>query len=108
MNRENDILNRTRLLIQGLKDYTDARVDEAAEEAVRRVIKKSIKNCLKMAGLTALAILMFFGFIGLAFVSFYIMNSDAPISIIAYQCVVISTWVIGVSWMMLSLIESEE
>ncbi|CVI68159.1 hypothetical protein [Alistipes sp. CHKCI003] len=108
MNRENDILNRTRFLIQGLKDYTDARVDEAAEEAVRRVIKKSIKNCLKMAGLTALAILMFFGFIGLAFVSFYIMNSDAPISIIAYQCVVISTWVIGVSWMMLSLIESEE
>ena len=84
MNRENDILNRTRFLIQGLKDYTDARVDEAAEEAVRRVIKKSIKNCLKMAGLTALAILMFFGFIGLAFVSFYIMNSDAPISIIAY------------------------
>ena len=71
MNRENDILNRTRFLIQGLKDYTDARVDEAAEEAVRRVIKKSIKNCLKMAGLTALAILMFFGFIGLAFVSFY-------------------------------------
>ena len=108
MNRENDILNRPRFLIQGLKDYTDARVDEAAEEAVRRVIKKSIKNCLKMAGLTALAILMFFGFIGLAFVSFYIMNSDAPISIIAYQCVVISTWVIGVSWMMLSLIESEE
>ena len=108
MNRENDILNRTRFLIQGLKDYTDARVDEAAEEAVRRVIKKSIKNCLKMAGLTALAILMFFGFIGLAFVSFYIMNSDAPSSIIAYQCVVISTWVIGVSWMMLSLIESEE
>ena len=108
MNRENDILNRTRFLIQGLKDYTDARVDEAAEEAVRRVIKKSIKNCLKMAGLTALAILMFFGFIGLAFVSFYIMNSDAPISIIAYQCVVISTCVIGVSWMMLSLIESEE
>ena len=108
MNRENDILNRTRFLIQGLKDYTDARVDEAAEEAVRRVIKKSIKNCLKMAGLTALAILMFFGFIGLAFVSFYIMNSDAPISIIAYQCVVISTWVIGVSCMMLSLIESEE
>ena len=108
MNRENDILNRTRFLIQGLKDYTDARVDEAAEEAVRRVIKKSIKNCLKMAGLTALAILMFFGFIGLAFVSFYIMNSDAPISIIAYQCVVISTWVIGVSCMMVSLIESEE
>lgn len=37
-NRENDILDRTRLLIQGLKDYTDARVDEAAEEAVRRVL----------------------------------------------------------------------
>ena len=30
MNRENDILNRTRFLIQGLKDYTDARVDGAA------------------------------------------------------------------------------
>jgi len=52
MNDERDLLNYTRFLIEGLKDYTDARVDEAAEEAVRRVIKKSIKNWLKMAGLT--------------------------------------------------------
>lgn len=29
MNRENDLLNYTRFLIQGLKDYTDKRVDES-------------------------------------------------------------------------------
>ena len=108
MNRENDILNRTRFLIQGLKDYTDNRVDEAAEAAVRRAIKKSIKNCLKMAGLTALAIFMLFGFIGLAFVSVYIMNSDASMSIRLYQFVVTLTWVIGISCMIASLIEGEE
>lgn len=38
MNRENDILNHTRFLIQGLKNYTDARVDEAAEDAVKRAL----------------------------------------------------------------------
>lgn len=107
-NRENDILDRTRFLIQGLKDYTDARVDEAAEEAVRRVIKKSIKNWLKMAGLTALGILIFFGYIGLIFVSVHIMNSDAPISIRVYQWVVILTWTIGSSWIIVNLIESDE
>lgn len=107
-NRENDILDRTRFLIQGLKDYTDARVDEAAEEAVRRVIKKSIKNWLKMAGLTALVIFMFFGFIGLAFVSVYIMDSDASMSIRLYQFVVNLTWVVGVSWMIVSVINSKE
>lgn len=107
-NRENDILDRTRFLIQGLKDYTDARVDEAAEEAVRRVIKKSIKNWLKMAGLTALVILIFFGYIGLIFVNVYIMNSDAPTSIRLYQFVVVLTWAVGVTWMIVSMINSKE
>ena len=90
------------------KDYTDARIDEAAEDAVRRVIKEQIKNCLKKAGLTALVIFMFFGFIGLAFVSFYIMNSDASMSIRLYQFVVTLTWAIGVSCMIASSIEGEE
>lgn len=100
MNRENDILNRTRFLIQGLKDYTDARIDDAAEDAVRRVIKEQIKNCLKMAGLTALVIFMFFGFIGLVLVIVYIANSDAPIYIRLSLFVVILTWAVGVGWML--------
>lgn len=108
MNRENDILNHTRFLIQGLKDYTDARIDEAAEDAVRRVIKEQIKNCLKMAGFTALVIFMFFGFIGLVFVGAYILNSDASISIRLCQFVVNLTWVIGVGWMIVSSIEGKE
>lgn len=108
MNDERNLLNYTRFLIEGLKDYTDARVDEAAEEAVRRVIKKSIKNWLKMAGLTVFVIFMFLGFIGLMFVSVYIMNSDAPISIRLYQFVVFLTWLVGVSWMIVSVTNSRE
>lgn len=46
MNREDDILSRTRFLIQGIKDYTDNRIDEAVEDAVRRTFeeRRRIRN----------------------------------------------------------------
>lgn len=99
MNRENDILNRTRFLIQGLKDYTDARIDDAAEDAVRRVIKKQINKWLKKAGAMIFVIFMFSGLIGLVLVGVYIMNSDASISIRISHFVVILTWTAGLCCM---------
>lgn len=47
MNRENDILNHTRILIQRLKNYTDARIDETAEDAVRRVLAERDREVKK-------------------------------------------------------------
>lgn len=58
-----------------------------------------------MAGL---AILMVSGYISLIFVCIHIMNSDAPMSIRVHQMVVTLTWAIGVSWIIATLIESDE
>lgn len=108
MNQENDILNRTRFLIQGLKDYTDNRIDEAAEDAVKRVIKKQIKNCLKAVILAAFAIFLLLGYISLIYVSIHIANSDAPMSIRVHQVVVAFTWAIMISLIIVKIVDSKE
>jgi len=92
-NRENDILDRTRFLIQGLKDYTDNRIDETVEDTVRRVFEERRRKRNEIVTIITGLIAFMFGVICVSLVLKVIMT--AP------DCTTfekIAGWIVSGSW----------
>ena len=93
MNRENDILNRTRFLIQDIKNYTDNRIDEAVEDAVRRAFEERRRERNAIVAIITILIAFMFGVICVCFVLKVIMT--AP------DCTTfekIAGWIVSGTW----------
>lgn len=96
MNREDDILSRTRFLIQGIKDYTDNRIDKAVEDAVRRTFeeRRRIRNETVATIIKCLVLILCLGCVCVVLITVI----DAP-NRSTFQ--LIAAWVAAVSWFVL-------
>lgn len=90
---DNDILNSTRRLIEGLKEYTDRRIYREVERAVRRMAeerrtqrKERIRFWCKRVGV---AILSVFCLVSIFVVGSHVMGPNASVFVIVCLAVLI-------------------